>query len=182
MFGAEMRLAQYLQTAIPVLLLFTASSAWATTAVQAAETVAVFEFELQHGALVPGAPSRKEAEDRRRVLVTDRLRQHLADRGFRVVDTTPVAAKAAAANLQACGNCADGFARELGADFAFTGTVFKVSELILSMSVFVHDARTSMPVTSATVDLRGNTDESWRRAIDYLYRNLLAARLEKLSR
>jgi hypothetical protein len=144
--------------------------------------VAVFEFELQHGNLVPGTPSKKEAEDKRREMISERLRDHLAKSGFDVVDTKPLAEKAAAANLQACGNCGDDFARQLGADYAVTGVVYKVSELVLSMSVFVHEAATSQPVTSATVDLRGNTDESWRRAIDYLYRNVLSARLEKLDK
>jgi hypothetical protein len=148
----------------------------------AAEKVAVFEFELRHGELVPGAPSKKEAEDRRRGMITERLRDHLGQSGFDVVDTKPFAQKADAANLQACGNCADDFARELGADYAFTGVVYKVSELVLSMSVLVHEAATSRPVASATVDLRGNTDESWQRAIDYLYRNVLSARLEKLKK
>ena len=96
-------------------------------------------------------------------------------RRFDVVDIAPSPRRLRAANLQACGNCADKFARELGADYAFTGFVYKVSELVLSMSVFVHDAAMSKPVTSATVDLRGNTDESWRRGVDYLYRNVLSA-------
>lgn len=148
----------------------------------AAGKVAVFEFELEHGDLVPGVPSKKEAEDKRRKMISGRLRDHLAKSGFDVVDTRPFAAKAAAANLQACGDCADDFARELGADYAFTGVVYKVSELVLSMSVLVHEAATSQPVTSATVDLRGNTDESWRRAVDYLYRNVLSARLETLKK
>lgn len=179
-----MRLAEYFRSATPATGLLTASLALAVSAdaTLAAEKVAVFEFELQHGDLVPGAPSKKEAEDKRRAMITARLRKHLADAGFQVVDTTPVATKAAAANLQACGNCADDFARDLGADYAFTGVVYKVSELILSMSVFVHDAATSNPVAGATVDLRGNTDESWQRAIDYLYGNVLAKRLEALSR
>lgn len=175
-----MTLAQLFRIAKPGAFLFTAGLS--AGAVQAADRVAVFEFELQHGDLVPGAPSNMEAQDRRRAMITARLRDHLAKSGFDVVDTQPLAAKAAAANLQACGNCADDFARELGAEYAFTGVVYKVSELILSMSVFVHEAATSRPVAGATVDLRGNTDESWRRAIDYLYRNVLAARLERLSR
>jgi hypothetical protein len=88
----------------------------------------------------------------------------------------------AAANLQACGKCADDFARELGADYAFTDVVHKASEPVLSISVLVQEAATTQPVTSATVDLRGNTDEAWRRAIDDLYRNVLSARLEKLNK
>jgi hypothetical protein len=183
-FGAIMNLAQLSPIANPITFLFTASLAAGAvvSAADAAGKVAVFEFELLHGDLVPGMPSRKEAEDKRREMISERLRDHLSNSGFTAVDTRRFAAKAAAANLQACGNCADDFSRELGADYAFTGVVYKVSELVLSMSVLVHDAATSQPVTSATVDLRGNTDESWRRAIDYLYRNVLSARLEKLNK
>jgi hypothetical protein len=182
--GAVMNLTQLSSIATPITFLITASliASVATGAAHAAGRVAVFEFELQHGDLVPGTPSKKEAEDNRREMISGRLRGHLAKSGFDVVDTKPFAEKAAAANLQACGNCADDFARELGADYAFTGVVYKVSELVLSMSVLVHDAQTSRPVASATVDLRGNTDEAWRRAIDYLYRNVLSARLEKLNK
>lgn len=179
-----MNLTPHLPIATPITFLLTASLAAgvAASTADAAGKVAVFEFELQHGDLVPGVPSKKEAEDKRREMISERLREHLAKSGFDVVDAAPFAAKAAAANLQACGDCADDFARQLGADYAFTGVVYKVSELVLSMSVLVHEAATSRPLTSATVDLRGNTDESWRRAIDYLYRNVLSARLEKLNK
>jgi hypothetical protein len=146
----------------------------------AAEKIAVFEFEIVRGSIVLGAPDHHEAEEQRLHMISERLRGHLEKSGkFELVDITPVAEKAAAANLQACGNCADGFAREVGATYAFTGTVHKVSELILSINVYVHEAVTSKPVTSASVDLRGNTDESWRRGIDYLYKNVLSSRLEK---
>ena len=181
--GAVMNLKQLFSIATPIIFVLTASliaGAVASTA-HAAVKVAVFEFELRHGDIVPGTPSKKEAEDKRRAMITERLRHHLAEAGFEVVDTGPFAKKVAAANLQACGDCAADFARELGADYAFTGVVYKVSELVLSMSVLVHAAAASQPVTSATVDLRGNTDESWRRAIDYLYRHVLSARLERLK-
>jgi hypothetical protein len=112
-------------------------------------------------------------------MISDRLRRALAQSGdFEIVDIAPVRAKAAAANLQACGNCGDDLARSLGARYAITGVVNKISELILSMNVMVRDAQNGSPVTSAAVDLRGNTDESWRRAIDYLYKNVLSPRLE----
>ena len=180
-FGAVMTLTQLFSSAKPITFLFVASFV-AASAAHAAGKVAVFEFELEHGDLVPGAPEKHEAEDKRLKMIGERLRGHLAKSGFDVVDAMPFVAKAAAANLQACGNCADGFARELGADYAFTGVVYKVSELVLSMSVLVHEAATSKPMTSATVDMRGNTDESWRRAIDYLYRNVLSSRLETLKK
>ena len=151
-----------------------------TIVADAAPKAAVFEFELQHGDPVPGTPDKRDAEAARLKMIAQRLRDDLAKSGkFEVADIAPVAAKAAAANLQACGDCANDFAKEIGADYAFTGVVFKVSELILSMNVFVRDAATGKPVTSAVVDLRGNTDESWSRGIDYLYKRLLGPRLAK---
>ena len=147
----------------------------------AAQRAAVFEFEIVQGSVVPGAPDHHEAEEQRLHMISERLRDHLVKSGkFELADVTPVAEKAAASNLQACGNCADGFAHEVGATYAFTGTVHKVSELLLSINVYVHEAVTSKPATSASVDVRVNTDESWRRGIDYLHKNVLSPRLEKL--
>ena len=179
-----MNLTQLSSIATPKALLLAATLLAGTVSPPAcaAGKVAVFEFELQQGSIVPGVPSKKEAEDKRRAMVTERLRELLTKSGFEVVDSKAFAEKVASANLQSCGNCADDFARELGADYAFTGFVYKVSELVLSMSVRVHEAATSQPVTSATVDLRGNTDESWQRAIDFLYRRVLSARLEQLNK
>lgn len=179
-----MTLSQLSTPATPVTFLFLATIATCvlTGPGYAAGKAAVFDFELEHGSLVPGTPDRREAEENRLRMVGESLREQLAASGFEIVDISPVAAKASAANLQACGNCADDFAREVGADYAFTGVVHKVSELVLSMHVYVHDAATSRPLTSASVDMRGNTDESWRRAVSYLYRNLLSERLEKLDK
>jgi hypothetical protein len=179
-----MTLTQLFSIAKALTFLFTASfgACVAANAGQAAAKIAVFDFELEHGSLVPGVPDHHDAEQARLRMVSERLRDHLAEAGFAVVDIGPIAKKAAEAKLTACGNCADGLAEEVGAEYAFTGAVYKVSELVLSMNVVVRDARAAQPVTSATVDLRGNTDESWRRAIDYLYRNILFPRLEKLKK
>jgi hypothetical protein len=43
------------------------------------------------------------------------------------------------------------------------------------MNVYIRDAHTGRLVTSMSVDLRGNTDESWFRAASYLLRNRLLA-------
>ncbi|MDW6026424.1 DUF3280 domain-containing protein [Mesorhizobium sp. BAC0120] len=179
-----MTLAQLFSIAKSLTFLFTASfgACVAAYAGQPVAKMAVFDFELEHGSQVPGTPDHHDAEQARLRGVSERLRDNLARAGFAVIDIAPIAKKAAAAKLTACGNCADGFAEEIGADYAFTGAVYKVSELILSMNVVVRDAKTAQPVTSAIVDFRGNTDESWRRAIDYLYRNVLSQRLEKLKK
>jgi hypothetical protein len=144
---------------------------------------AVFDFEIIRSNVIAGVPENREAEAMRLAMIGARLREKLSASGrFELVDISPVAARAAASNLRSCGGCADNFATELGADYAVTGTVQKVSELILNINVYVHDAATSQPLAVASVDLRGNTDESWRRGIDYLYKNVLSPRLLKLKK
>ena len=137
---------------------------------------AVFDFELVDTSL-EGATNGPRADEQARLLrVGDQLRQRLTQSGrFAVVDTAPVAAEAHGSNLQACGGCDVDFARKLGADLAITGTVQKVSNLILNMNITVRDAATGKPVAAMSADMRGNTDESWSRALDYLVRNRLLA-------
>jgi hypothetical protein len=106
----------------------------------------------------------------------DQLRKELADSGkFTVVDVAPVNAAAHGSNLQACGDCEVRFADQLGADLAITGVVQKVSNLILNMNIYLRDVHTGQIVTAVSADLRGNTDESWSRAMSYLLRNRLLA-------
>ncbi len=182
--GADMNVTRLFQITKPVrsILCAVVCAILSHFPAEATQRVAVFAFEIQHGDLVQGAPDHRTAEEKRLIMISERLREHLAASGLSMVDIGPVAEKAAATNLRSCSACADGWAQELGADYAITGVVNKVSELILSMNVRVHDAATATPLTSAAVDFRGNTDESWRRAIDYLYKNLLWPRLEKLKK
>jgi hypothetical protein len=84
-----------------------------------------------------------------------------------------VAAAAHASNLQACGGCDAQLARQVGADLAITGTVQKVSNLILNMTIYIRDAASGRPLTAMNADFRGNTDESWSRTLDWLVRNRL---------
>src|SRR6185312_3664567 len=103
------------------------------TATQAAvHPIAVFDFELIDTSL-EGATNGPRADEQARLAeVSQRLRDELAQSGkFRVVDIAPVAAEAKAAHLQACGGCDGDFAKRVGAKLSITGTVQKVSNLIL---------------------------------------------------
>jgi hypothetical protein len=143
----------------------------------AAQTrVAVFEFELIDTSL-EGAMNGPRADEQRRLsLLADELRKQLAASGRYVpVDLSPVAAEARASNLQACGGCDAGMARRAGAELAVTGTVQKISNLILNMNIYVRDASDGHLVTRMSADFRGNTDESWSRALDWLVRNRMLA-------
>src|SRR5689334_5377432 len=138
------------------------------------QSAAIFDFELtdtsRDNQLAP-----TDAEHLKRLaLISERLRTRLADSGrFSVVDIAPVARQAQGSNLQSCGGCDVKLASEVGADLAVTGMVFKISNLILNMTIFVRDTNTGKNLAVAQADLRGDTDESWTRTLDWLVRNRL---------
>ena len=140
----------------------------------AERTVAVFDFELIDTSLEGATNGPRADEQARLASVSERLRQRLTESGqFRLVDITPVAGEARASNLQACGNCDARLAKKLGAEIVITGTVQKVSNLILNMNIYVRDADNGRSLAAMSADFRGNTDESWSRAVDWLVRNRL---------
>jgi hypothetical protein len=149
---------------------------WAPVRAAEPPKLAVFDFELMDTSL-QGEMSGKRGDEQQRLIRTgDQLRSELADSGkFQILDIAPVNAAAHQSNLQACGGCDVKLARELGADLYITGVVQKVSNLILNVNVYLHDAQTGRVVTAASADMRGNTDESWSRATHYLVRERLLA-------
>ena len=115
-------------------------------------------------------------EQERLARLSDQLRQRLRASGrFSLVDITPIASEAQASNLQACGGCDIQLARRIGAELAITGTVQKVSNLILNMNIYVRDASSGATIVAMSADMRGNTDETWSRTLDWLVRNRLLA-------
>ena len=53
--------------------------------------------------------------------------------------------------------------------------VQKVSNLILSLNIYLRDTRSGQLIASMSADFRGNTDKSWQRSASYLLRNRLLA-------
>jgi hypothetical protein len=141
-----------------------------------AQSVAVFDFELIDTSL-EGAIRGARADERERLArLSDQLRQLLRESGrFSFVDIAPIASEAQASNLQACGGCDIRLARRIGAELAITGTVQKVSNLILNMNIYVRDASSGATIVAMSADMRGNTDETWSRTLDWLVRNRLLA-------
>jgi Protein of unknown function (DUF2380) len=138
--------------------------------------VAVFDFELVDTSLQGEVDGPRADEHDRLMRAGDQLRKGLAESGkFHLLDIALVNAAAHGSNLQACGGCDVQYAQKLGADLAITGVVQKVSNLILNMNIYLRDAHSGGLVTVMSVDLRGNTDESWSRAMSYLVRNRLLA-------
>ena len=158
---------------VPVLMLIFLMS---TPAQADPPKVAVFDFELVDTSLQGEVDGPRGDEQDRLMRAGDQLRKGLAESGkFHLLDVGPVNAAAHGSNLQACGGCDVVYAQKLGADLAITGVVQKVSALILNMNIYIRDVHSGNPITVMSVDLRGNTDESWTRAMSYLMRNRLLA-------
>ena len=138
--------------------------------------LAVFDFEMIDTSLQGEVYGKRSDEQERLKRTGDQVRRELGESGkFQILDIAPVDAAAHQNNLQACGGCDSKLARQLGADLYITGTVQKVSNLILNVNVYLHDAQTGKLITAASVDMRGNTDESWSRATHYLVQERLLA-------
>ena len=154
---------------------------FAVTTAQAAakQAVAVFDFELIDTSL-DGEKNGPRADEQQRIeLISNTLRSRLgANDKFQVVDIAPVNAKAHAVHLQECGGCDADLAAKVGGTLSITGTVQKVSNLILNMSIYVRDVASGRVVAAMNADMRGNTDESWSRTVDWLVRNRLLQALD----
>ncbi|MGU3417214.1 DUF3280 domain-containing protein [Methylobacterium sp. D54C] len=134
---------------------------------------AVSDFHFSNLSPVPG----DAADTARLKRVSAELRDLLQKKGlYVVVSTEPVRDEVArSTDLRRCNGCADDFARKLGADVAITGEVQKVSNLILNLNVYVKSLTGDAPEKAYSVDLRGDTDESFDRGIRFLVENNMGA-------
>jgi hypothetical protein len=80
---------------------------------------------------------------------------------------------AAGPEISGCNGCERDYAKSIGADWAAWGTVQKVSNLILNINVYMEDAASGKLEFVKSVDIRGNTDESWGHGLDYMLRHYL---------
>lgn len=116
-----------------------------------------------------------EAEEARMKVMETRLIEELEASGkYRMIDIAPVEPKTRIySNMSNCNGCDTDLAKELGADVAITGEVQKTSNLILAMSIYIRDAETGALVAGGSADMRGNTDESWLRTVNWILKNRL---------
>jgi Protein of unknown function (DUF2380) len=137
--------------------------------------VAVFDFELIDTSLQGEMEGIDPADQARLRMIETELRQRLQESGrFELVDTAPVADQVDAAGvLWSCNGCEVGIARRLDAELVLVGWVQKVSNLMLNFNVVMRDTTTREQVFATSVDIRGNTDESWQHGIRYLLENRL---------
>lgn len=135
-----------------------------------------FEF-LDSGQSSPAAKPEPD-EAARLDLIGELLKTRLSASGaYAPVDLAaamPAIAKAPA--LRDCQRCAEEIARGAGAEIAVVGYVQKVSNLILNINITISNAHSGQVFAAASADIRGNTDESWTRGVEWLVKNRLLAK------
>jgi Protein of unknown function (DUF2380) len=166
------RFKRFVALALAILSLLAAESA----AFAAPRRAAVLSFELLntiHEGQMRGA---NPADLLRLEKLAPRLREALAASGLYLeVLIDAVEARALGENLQSCRGCDGQLPAEVGADYAVTAQVQKVFNLILNMNIYVRDVGAGRIVDVASVDMRGDVDEFWIRALDWLVRVSLLA-------
>jgi hypothetical protein len=159
---------------IALLLLCVSMALLSATAGARDIRAAVFDLDFVDTSLEGALGQARQDEARRLALAGEMLRRMLAERGLAPVDLAPARERIAkAAPLNRCNGCDLDFARELGAELAVTGLVHKISNLILNINVTIRDVRDGRTLRGGSVDIRGNTEESWLRGMSYLVRNRL---------
>jgi hypothetical protein len=151
-----------------------AALAGAGSVAESAESrrIAFFGFFLINTSLEPNRP----AEEARLQMLNVLLREKLGGSGrFGFVAIPPeLQAKAAAGGgIVNCNGCERDLADMVGAEWAAWGTVQKVSNLILNVNLYMEDVQTGKFEFVRSVDIRGNTDESWRHGLDYMLRHYI---------
>ncbi len=164
--------------AIAALLLWPAASSLAGAA---ATKVAVFDLELYDTSLEGELRGRDPAETARLEQLTVLLREAVAERDdMQTIDTAPLRQSLAAMPaLYSCNGCETKLAAELGAERSISGFVYKISTLILYITVAVRDTESGRLLQEKSVSIRGNTDESWRHGLNYLLKTQILTSAKK---
>ncbi len=130
---------------------------------------ALFPVELDDTSLQGITATEPPQELARLHRLDAQLRTALVESGrYTLVDTGKLAPQIAAETLRTCNACVEALARQAGAAVAVNGWVQKVSNLILNINLVVRDATTGRMLRAGSVDIRGDTDESWRRGLAWL--------------
>jgi hypothetical protein len=137
--------------------------------------LALFDLELydySHEGELNGV---RADEVNRLKITSNELRGALEKTGqYEFVDLEPYAEEIEAHRpLRKCHGCDVKIAQRAGADLIIMGFVYKVSNLILDITLYLRDAKTGRVLKEATTSVRGNTDETWRHGVRWLVRNRL---------
>ena len=134
--------------------------------------IAFLGLTLLDTSAAPAYEGQRQDELGRMRTIEQLVRDRLTAEGFELVPIDPVMAELdRTTNPADCNKCEVRMGARLGADYVLVGEVQKVSELILSMNLVLRSVSTGAMARGRSVDIRGNTDESWQRGIRYILQN-----------
>jgi hypothetical protein len=119
-----------------------------------------------------------DAERARLASIEELFRSKLEASGRYKFVQIPADAKAkiaAGPEIGYCGGCEIDYGKQLGGDLAAWVVVQKVSNLILNINVYIADVATKKMTFVHSVDIRGNTVESWTRGMSYMVKYYVLA-------
>jgi PQQ-dependent catabolism-associated CXXCW motif protein len=128
-----------------------------------------------------GGPDMAAEHAARLSMESQRLRDALARTGlFRLVDSAPASEtlqnlRSQQAYLHDCNGCDLDVGRQLHADQVLVAWVNRVSGLILTLTYEIHEVKTAQITARKSFDFRGDSDNAWNHAIDYMVRDLRSA-------
>jgi hypothetical protein len=135
---------------------------------------AIFGFALVDTSLQGEMQGRAADEQKRLAALDTQLRDILTRSGCcEPIDLSDIAQQARGMDMRTCDGCDVALARKAGAKISVTGWVQKVSNLILNINVVARNVSTGRVLDAGSVDIRGNTNESWSRGLSFLLRDRL---------
>lgn len=139
---------------------------------------AVFDVQLANLGEAPADRSRLPR-------ISDELRNELALQNL--FDIVPISAAVKAeidkrSGLRSCNGCAVDFARRLGAQVAITAQITKVSNAVLNLVLYIKQVDGAQPEQSYGVNVRGDDEGSFDRAVKYVVDNVVVPQLARAGR
>jgi hypothetical protein len=129
------------------------------------KSLALPDFEVLDEMRAYATEEARGDTERRAALISAELAKELERRGmYRVLKSSQ--------NTRGCNGCELDIAKALGAERVALCWVQKVSNLILNINIEVRDAASGATLYAKSVDIRGNTDESWLRGVRRLVDNV----------
>ncbi|MEJ2593020.1 MAG: DUF3280 domain-containing protein [Candidatus Thiodiazotropha sp.] len=158
--------------AITLILLWFGSALPASA--QAKEKLVILPFEIVDNIPAPGSEARHDKMLRE--MVRD-IAERIDKAGiYQVMPQQQVDEAVAAANLGTaihnCNHCEIDLAKQLGGDKVMVGWVYKMSLLILTLHIEIKDVASERTLLSKAYDFRGDNEKAWRRAAQYMVRDL----------
>jgi hypothetical protein len=142
--------------------------------------IAFFDVEMADFSAGGPLAGQSPEETARINLTSQRLRELFgkADR-YQLIEISADHPGVSAVNAEAmrlhyirdCNGCEVDIARALGADQTFLGFFKKVSRMEGGLEFRMHDVKTGALVKLVQTEWRGSTDESWTRAVTWLFKH-----------